>query len=167
MKSVSPLCSSMETHDHPVRLTLDELVSSVGTELAVSRWVLIDQDRIDRFAAATEDHQWIHTDPQRAASSSFGGTIAHGFLTLSLLSGLRTATIEVVDLSMSVNYGLDRVRFIAPVPVGSHLRARFSVESARAISPREYQIQWTATVERESDGQIVCVASPISRLSRA
>lgn len=153
--------------DGPVRLTLDQLLGSVGQELAVSPWVTIDQERIDRFADATEDRQWIHTDPLRAAQTPFGGTIAHGFLTLSLVSGLRGAALDVVDAVISINYGLDRVRFLAPVAVGARLRARFAVESVREISPREYQVHWQVTVERESDGRAVCVASPISRLGRA
>ena len=110
---------------------LAELQPLVGQEIGVSDWIGIDQARIDRFADATGDHQWIHVDPARAAAGPFGATIAHGFLTLSLLPAMGMAAFAIDGLRMSVNYGLDRVRFPAPVRAGSRLRGRFVL--------REYQ----------------------------
>src|SRR5205814_5534682 len=107
--------------------TIRSLEARVGQEVGVSPWVEITQQRIDTFAKAIEDFQWIHVDPARAKSSPFGGTIAHGFLTLSLLSHLSEATFSFSDRKMGVNYGLNRVRFTSPVPVGSRVRARFTL----------------------------------------
>src|SRR5580693_4866524 len=104
--------------------SLDELKAATGTELGVSDWLEIDQERIDRFAEATGDHQWIHTDPVRAESGPFGKTIAHGYLTLSLLPYFAVQNYRIEGGRMSVNYGLNKVRFITPVPVGSRLRGR-------------------------------------------
>ena len=106
---------------------LRDLEHRVGEEIGVSPWIEITQERIDSFARAIEDFQWIHVDPARAAASPFGGTIAHGFLTLSLLSRLSEATFVFSDRKMGVNYGLNRVRFTAPVPSGSRVRARFAL----------------------------------------
>jgi acyl dehydratase len=157
----------METSTNKLRLGIDDLLARAGEELAVSDWVEVDQARIDRFSEATGDWQWIHTDLERAASSPFGGTIAHGLLTLAIAAGLRSSIIEITDSEMSVNYGLDRVRFTAVVPTGSRIRARIGVDPAsKWITPEDFQVHWRVTVERESDGKTVCVAMPISRLRR-
>ena len=106
-------------------IKLRDLESRVGEEVGVSPWVEMTQERIDLFAKATEDFQWIHVDPARAKSSPFGGTIAHGFLTLSMLPKLSESTFEFSDRKMGVNYGLNKVRFTAPVPAGAKIRGRF------------------------------------------
>jgi len=113
--------------------SLRELEAKVGQEVGVSPWVEITQARIDTFAKAIDDFQWIHVDPQRAKSSPFGGTIAHGFLTLSLLSHLSEKTFGFSDRRMGINYGLNRVRFTSPVPVGSRVRARFTLQKFEPI----------------------------------
>ena len=108
-------------------VSLRELESRVGQEVGISPWVEIAQDRIDLFAKATEDFQWIHVDKERAKKSPFGGTIAHGFLTLSMLPKLSESTFEFSDRKMGVNYGLNKVRFTAPVPAGAKIRGRFTL----------------------------------------
>ncbi|OZI31161.1 hypothetical protein CAL29_24835 [Bordetella genomosp. 10] len=150
-----------------VHISIDELASSVGQELAVSRWVLVDQDRIDRFADATGDNQWIHTDPDRASGSPFKGTVAHGLLTLSIVAALRTESIQLTDAAMSINYGLGKVRFPNPVRVNESVRARFLLREVKMISPGVLQVHWDATAERMSDRMVVCFAQPISRLTRS
>ncbi len=142
--------------------TLAELQALVGQEVAVSDWVLIDQARIDRFAEATGDHQWIHVDPQRAAAGPFGATVAHGFLTLSLIPLLSEQAFSVGDVRMGVNYGLNRVRFTAPVKVGSRLRGRFKL---LACEPLEGGAQLTveAVIEIEGQAKPACVAETLSR----
>ena len=149
----------------PVRefQTLAELGRCVGTEVAVSDWERVTQERIDLFAQATGDHQWIHVDPARAASGPFGGTIAHGFLTLSLLPMFMGRTIAVRDAQMSVNYGLNRVRFTAPVPVGSEVRVRLTLLGCDAMPDGDTQVTWQATFERKGSDRPVCVAEQISR----
>ena len=143
--------------------SLDELKSLVGTEVAVSAWVEITQDRVNRFADATGDHQWIHLDVERARRESpYGGTIAHGFLTLSLLPMFLEQALHMRDVKMGVNYGLNKVRFPAPVPVGSRLRARILVLSVEDISGGA-QVVWRVTVEREGGDKPVCVAESITR----
>ncbi len=112
---------------------LDDLSTRLGEELIVSDWLTITQDRINRFADATGDHQWIHVDPERAANGPFGTTIAHGFLTMSLLPELVSAD-SLVEARMAINYGLDRVRFISPVPVGSRVRARSVLSGVAEVS---------------------------------
>ena len=124
----------MKTFQH-----LTELEPLVGEEIAVSDWLTVDQGRIDKFADATGDHQWIHVDPVRAAKGPFGTTVAHGFLTLSLLPELAQTAFEVADTRMGVNYGLNRVRFTAPVPVGSRLRARMKLLECEPIDPHSSQ----------------------------
>ncbi|SEL44330.1 Acyl dehydratase [Roseateles sp. YR242] len=144
---------------------LDELEALVGQEIAVSDWVDVDQARIDAFAEATEDRQWIHLDPARAAQGPFGGTIAHGFLTLSLLPRFFETAYRVRETRMGLNYGLDRVRFPAPVPVASRLRGRFVL---RRVEPIEggLQMMVEVTVESEAGGKPVCVAESITRQYR-
>jgi acyl dehydratase len=146
--------------------TLAELEPLVGQEIGVSDWVTIDQHRIDLFADATGDRQWIHVDPARAAAGPFGATIAHGYLTLSLLPQLVASAIELGDVGMGVNYGLNRVRFTAPVPVDSRLRARFRLLSYEAIEGGA-QLAIEATIERDGADKPVCVAEALSRRYRS
>lgn len=144
-------------------IKLRELESKVGEEVGVSPWVEMTQERIDRFAQATEDFQWIHVDPQRAKDSPFGGTIAHGFLTLSMLPKLSESTFEFSDRKMGVNYGLNKVRFTAPVPAGAKLRGRFVLAAYEKIEGNGVQTTWRVTMEREGGDKPVCVAEAISR----
>lgn len=142
---------------------LERLRPLVGTEIGVSEWLTIDQGRIDAFADATEDHQWIHVEPDRAAGGPFGTTIAHGFLTLSLTVAL-TADIEldVGDPTMGINYGLDRVRFTAPVPSGTRIRARVELTSVEEAG-EGLQVKRTVTIEREGEERPAMVAETLSR----
>ncbi|MBG6107296.1 MaoC family dehydratase [Frigoribacterium sp. CG_9.8] len=110
------------------------LLGAVGTDLGITEWLEIDQNRIDSFARATGDEQWIHVDPARAATGPFGGTIAHGYLTLSLLAPLTAQLLDVHNVQMAINYGLDRVRFLQPVRSGSRVRASASVTSAEVVN---------------------------------
>lgn len=142
---------------------LRELESRVGEEVGVSPWVPMPQQRIDEFAKATEDFQWIHVDPDRAKGSSFGGTIAHGFLTLSMVPKLVESTFEFSDRRMGVNYGLNRVRFTAPVPAGSKIRGRFKLAKYEKLDDGGVQTTWSVTVEREGGDRPVMVAETISR----
>jgi len=136
----------------------------VGREFGPSDWVEVTQERIGAFADATEDHQWIHVDPARAQDGPFGTTIAHGFLTLSLLPFFFYGLVDLRGhYRLTVNYGLNRVRFTAPVPVGSRLRGRFRVASAKDV-PDGAQLVVEATVEREGSDRPVCVAESVYRL---
>jgi acyl dehydratase len=141
---------------------LSDLQPRVGQVLGESEWLTIDQQRIDLFAQATDDHQWIHVDPVRAAASEFRGTIAHGFLTLSLLPEMFATAFKVEGVRMGINYGLNRVRFTAPVPVNSRIRGHFKL---LAYEPIEGGAQLTieATIERERSTRPVCVAESVSR----
>jgi len=143
--------------------TLERLQAQVGTELGLSDWFLIDQERINAFADATEDHQWIHIDHHRAADGPFGTTIAHGFLTLSLVVGL-TADIEmdVGEPKMAINYGLDRVRFTAPVPSGTRVRSRVELMSVIEVKGG-LQVKRLVTIEREGEERPAMVAETLSR----
>jgi len=143
--------------------TIRELESRVGQEVGVSPWVEITQERIDTFAKAIEDFQWIHVDPARAKSSPFGGTIAHGFLTLSLLSHLSEQTFAFSDRRMGINYGLNRVRFTSPVPVGSRVRARFTLLKFENIEGNGVQVTWNATVEIDGAKKPALVAEWLGR----
>src|SRR5207237_10809819 len=138
--------------------TIRELESRVGEEVGVSPWVEISQERIDTFARAIEDFQWIHVDRSRAQSSPFGGTIALGFLTLSLLSHLSEMTFSFSDRRMGVNYGLNRVRFTSPVPSGSRVRARFTLSKYEKLDGNGVQVTWNAVIEREGSGKPALVA---------
>jgi len=130
--------------------SLDEIQSRIGEEIGVSDWLSIDQSRIDAFADATEDHQFIHVDPEAAAKTPFGGTVAHGFLTLSLLSRMGAEAMVLPDsLKMAVNYGFDRVRFLAPVHSGSRVRGRFLLDSVEEKAPGQILMRHTVTVEIE------------------
>ncbi|MDN7179486.1 MaoC family dehydratase [Caballeronia sp. SEWSISQ10-4 2] len=137
----------------------------VGQTLGTSDWVQVDQSRIDSFAHATGDDQWIHVDAQRAVGGPFGTTIAHGFLTLSLLPVLMTSAFSIDGVRMSVNYGLDRLRFLAPVPVNSRLRGHFRLLACDAIEGGA-QLKVETTIEREGAGKPVCVAEALSRCFR-
>ncbi len=143
--------------------TLEELRPLVGQAIGTSDWVHIDQERINLFAEATGDHQWIHVDPERAAAGPFGAPIAHGFLTLSLLPLFFATGFEVRQTRMGVNYGLNKVRFPAPVPVGSRLRAHFKLLAFELIDNGGVQLTVEATIEREGSSKPVCVAESISR----
>jgi len=143
--------------------SLAELPPLVGQELAVSDWTTVTQQQIDLFADATGDHQWIHVDPVRAKAGPFGTTIAHGFLTLSLIPKLVESALDIRNLRMSVNYGLNRVRFPAPVPAGSRLRARVKLLECQPVADDGMQIVWQVTVEREGSDKPVCVAESVSR----
>jgi acyl dehydratase len=142
--------------------TLASLQSRVGEHLATSDWVLVDQQRIDLFAQATGDHQWIHVDPERAAAGPFGTTIAHGFLTLSLIPELADKAMHFADVQMGVNYGLNRVRFTSPVPSNSRVRAHFVLKAFEPIEGGA-QITMEVTVEREGSPKPACVAEAVSR----
>jgi acyl dehydratase len=144
-------------------LSLRALESRVGEECGVSPWVEISQERIDLFAKATEDFQWIHCDPERAKSSPYGGTIAHGFLTLSMLPKLSESTFEFSDRKMGVNYGLNKVRFTAPVPAGSRIRGRFVLAKFDKLEGNGVQTTWSVTIEREGGDRPVCFLEAISR----
>jgi acyl dehydratase len=143
--------------------TLEQMRALVGQEVAVSDWVEISQQRIDLFADATDDHQWIHVDTERAGRESpFGGTVAHGFLTLSLLPSLLVGALRMVDMKMGINYGLNKVRFPAPVAAGSRVRARLAILSIDDIAGGA-QIAWDVTIEREGGDKPVCVAEFLMR----
>ena len=143
--------------------TLKELAACTGQTVATSDWITITQEQVNQFADATGDHQWIHVDVEKAKKGPFGGPIAHGFLTLSLLPKFFESTIEVTESAMGVNYGLNKVRFIAPVPVGSRLRAHMKLLSAEPIDNNGYQMAWEVTVEREGAAKPVCIAESLSR----
>lgn len=142
---------------------LTDLSQLIGEELAVSNWVRVEQGRIDQFAQATGDHQWIHVDPERAAAGPFGATIAHGYLTLSMLPLFVDDALKFEDVTMSVNYGLNRVRFMSPVTVGSALRARFRLKSLDPLSDGGMQMVLEATIEKEGSDKPVCVAETVTR----
>jgi acyl dehydratase len=143
--------------------SVEKLGEFVGREVALSEWVEVSQGRIDAFAEATDDRQWIHTDPERAARESpFKQPIAHGFLTLSLLSELMKLAVSVGGVRMGINYGLNRVRFVAPVPAGSRIRGRFMLSALEEIKGGA-QATWDVTVEREGSDKPCCVAEWLVR----
>jgi acyl dehydratase len=141
---------------------LAELEALTGSVLGTSDWLEVDQARIDRFAAVTGDDQWIHVDPVRAAAGPFGATVAHGYLTLSLLPVMVRTAFKVADVRMTVNYGLNRVRFPAPVPVGSRLRGHFKLMTFETIAGGA-QVVVEVTMEREGHAKPVCVAESVAR----
>jgi len=143
--------------------SLAELKSLIGQEVAVSDWVQISQERVNLFAEATGDRQWIHLDVERCRKESpFGGTVAHGFLTLSLLPMLMENAFVMTDVKMGVNYGLNKVRFPSAVPVGSRVRGRMTLLTVEDIEGGA-QMMWQVTMEREGSDKPVCVAESISR----
>jgi len=143
--------------------SIDELKELAGQEVGVSDWFEITQPRIARFADATDDHQWIHVDPERARRESpFGETVAHGFLTLALLPAMMASAVALPPSRLGVNYGVNRVRFPAPVPAGSRLRGRIAVHAVEAAGGG-IQVVWAVTVERAGSEKPVCVAEWIMR----
>ncbi|MFJ9418086.1 MULTISPECIES: MaoC family dehydratase [unclassified Streptomyces] len=142
--------------------SVDELQGAVGEELGPSDWLEIDQKRIDLFADATGDHQWIHVDPEKAAAGPFGTTIAHGYLTLSLLPTLVPRLMRVDNVKMGINYGTNKVRFPATVPVGSRLRATAKIAEVAEVKGG-VQLTTVVTIEREGGDKPVCVAESVSR----
>jgi acyl dehydratase len=143
--------------------SLKELEGRQGQEIGVSPWLAVTQERIDTFARAIDDFQWIHVDPERAAKSPFGGTIAHGFLTLSLLSHLAEQTFSFADRRMGINYGLNRVRFTAPLKSGTRVRARFTLNKLEKLDGNGMQVTWNALVEAEGSDKPVLVAEWLGR----
>ena len=142
---------------------VEDLRRQMGREVAVSDWMTVTQERIDLFAEATDDRQWIHVDPARArAESPFGGTIAHGFLTLSLLPRLAADALALPPTKLVVNYGLNRVRFPSPVRAGQRIRAHFAPAAMEDI-PGGVQLTWTVTIEAEGSEKPACVAESVSR----
>ena len=140
-------------------MKISDLPSLIGKEVGVSRWIHVDQARIDAFADTTEDRQYIHVDPERARGTALGGTIAHGFLTLSLASAMNFDAVEPLDgLSMGVNYGFDRLRFIAPVPAGSNIRGRFRLLAAEDKGGGRWLLRYEITVEIEGSDKPALVA---------
>lgn len=143
--------------------SLESLRSRCGEQLAVSDWLQIDQERVNGFAEVTGDHQWIHVDADRATRESpFGGPIAHGYLTLSLLAKFAQESIRIDGVRMGLNYGLNRVRFTSPVRVGRRIRARFTMKNWEQIAGGA-QLEWTATVDIEGEDKPACIAEMVSR----
>jgi acyl dehydratase len=142
----------------------DDLAAAVGTHLGFSDWLTVDQHRIDTFADATGDHQWIHVDPERAAAGPFGTTIAHGFLTLSLIPHLLRDLVDYPAWPVRINYGSDRVRFLSPVPVGSRVRASAELVAARP-SATGTQVTVSVTVEIEGSDKPALVAQTLTLLA--
>lgn len=138
-----------------------DFIEAEGTELGVSSWLEISQDRINMFADATGDHQWIHTDVERAAAGPFGATIAHGYLTLALIPALASSTYQVDGARMAINYGLNKVRFVTPVTVGSRIRVRTTLAKAEA-GPDRVRAYFVNTVEIEGQARPACVAERIT-----
>jgi acyl dehydratase len=145
-------------------ISLDELRARIGTEIGLSDWLLVDQELINRFADATFDHYFLHTDPVRAAETQMGGTIAHGFLTLALLAPMSVSGLPAVKgVAMGVNYGFDRLRFIAPVPSGKRIRARFVLKGLVEKAPGQWQITHGVTVEVEGQDTPALAAEWVNR----
>jgi acyl dehydratase len=142
---------------------LAELRGRIGQEVAVSEWLEVTQERIDRFAEATEDRQWIHVDRERAAGSPLGGTIAHGFLTLALIPHFFATALRLPPARMTLNYGLERVRFTSPVPSGGRVRARFALLDVRDAAGGATDLCWKVTIEVEGWPKPACVAETIAR----
>jgi len=144
--------------------SLEELASLVGQHVSTSDWIVVTQEAINQFAQATGDHQWIHIDVERAKSGPFGAPIAHGFLTLSLIPQFVASAMHIADVRMGVNYGLNRVRFMGPVPAGSRVRAALTLLKAEAIDNSGRQLTWEVIIEREDVAKPVCMAESIARL---
>jgi acyl dehydratase len=151
--------NTMRTFDN-----LQALDAALGETVGPSDWVTVTQEQVNRFAEATGDHQWIHVDVERARSGPFGTTVAHGFFTLSLLPRFMESAFEVLGVRMGLNYGLNRVRFTDPVPVGSRLRASLQLQAVEALEQGGRQLCWAVTVEREGGAKPVCVAEALVRL---
>ncbi|WP_127501103.1 MaoC family dehydratase [Actinoplanes solisilvae] len=142
---------------------LDELKTFAGRDLGHSSWLEVTQDRVNAFAEATGDHQWIHVDVERAGKGPFGGPIAHGYLTLSLVIPFFSELLQVDGIKMGVNYGLDKVRFPTPVRVGSKIRLAATVDTVEEVAPRCVQMALTFTVQIDGVDKPACVARPIYR----
>ncbi len=143
----------------PQAFTAEDLRARAGQALGVSHWVTVDQPRIDAFATVSNDHQFIHVNPELAAKTPFGGTIAHGFLTLSLLSGMAKDVLpRIANMAMSVNYGFDRVRFLAPVPSGSRIRGAFKLDTVTARGDTELRVRYVVSVEIENSPKTALMA---------
>lgn len=142
---------------------VEQLRSRIGQEVAVSDWMTMTQDRINQFADATDDHQWIHVNPERAAKSPLRSTIAHGFLTLSMIPHFINTTLKLPDARMTLNYGLNRVRFTSPVPAGKRIRARFALQRIEEAQGGALDCYWTVTIEVEGADKPACIAETISR----
>lgn len=140
------------------------LKGMVGQQIGTSPWVTIEQERIDKFAEATGDHQWIHVDPERAKDGPFGSTIAHGYLTLSLIPALAWEVYTIEGARLSVNYGLNKLRFISPVKVGSRVRAHLSVASVEDVAGDALQVATTVTIELEGAQKPAAVAETLTRV---
>lgn len=152
-----------EADEDMIEIDVMKLGERLGQELAVSEWMDVTQERIDRFAEATGDRQWIHVDAARAAAeSSLGATVAHGFLTLSLVSALLRQAITIHGIRMAINYGVNRVRFVSPLPAGSRIRGRFTPVAAHEAGGG-IQVTWSVTVEREHGDKPCCVAEWLVR----
>jgi acyl dehydratase len=148
--------------------TLSDIEATLGQTVCVSDWTTVSQAQVQLFADATGDQQWIHTDPVRAASGPFGAPVAHGFLTLSLIPALFATAMDVPNTLLGVNYGLNKVRFMSPVPVGSRVRAQFKLESYEALPPVNgtaigAHMVWEASIEIEGQSRPACVAHSIVR----
>jgi len=145
--------------------TIEEIRAKVGDEVGMSGWILIDQARIDSFAQVTEDHQFIHVDPEAAAKTPFGGTVAHGFLTLSLLSRMaEQAMLRPENIRMGVNYGFEKVRFLAPVRSGKRVRGRFLLKQFDEKRPGQWQFMHEVTVEIEGEDKPALIADWIGMI---
>jgi len=143
---------------------IEALKALVGEHIGHSDYLTVTQEHVNQFADATGDHQWIHVDPERAKAGPFGTTIAHGFLTLSLLPQFFAKAFKVLDQKMGINYGVNKVRFTAPVLVGSRLRAKMTLKSCDPIENNGMQLVWSVIVEREGGDKPVCVAETVTRL---
>jgi acyl dehydratase len=143
-------------------LAYADLADSLGTRFGPTPWTMVTQAQVDAFADVTHDHQWIHVDEERARTGPFGAPIAHGFLTLSLIPTFFASALDIPS-RMSINYGLNRVRFTSPVPVGSRLRARIKLQACDTISDDGVQMTWLVTVEREGADKPACVAESLTR----
>lgn len=148
----------MTTHQPRSPMKLAELHGRIGQETGVSRWIVVDQKRIDGFAETTGDRQFIHVDPVRAADSPFGTTIAHGLLTLSLMGEMKEVFPEISNLEMGVNYGFDKVRFLAPVKSGASIRARCKLVDMKERSPNNWLCRYLITIEMQGSDQPAVVA---------
>ncbi|MEJ8848885.1 MaoC family dehydratase [Variovorax rhizosphaerae] len=147
--------------------TLQDLAACVGQEVATTDWITITQEQVNQFAEATGDHQWIHVDVERAKAGPFGAPIAHGFLTLALIPKIFAEGVEVVESRMGVNYGLNRVRFMSPVPVGSRVRGHMKLLSSESIDDKgSVQMVWEVTIELEGASKPACVAESVVRRFR-
>ncbi|MCW5628863.1 MAG: MaoC family dehydratase [Burkholderiaceae bacterium] len=143
--------------------TLSDLTAHVGQEAGVSDWVTVTQEQVNQFAQATGDHQWIHVDVERAKAGPFGAPIAHGFLTLSMVPRFFDEALTIEEAGMGINYGLNKVRFMAPVRVGSRLRGRLTLVSCDPIDNNGVQMVWDVVVELEGSAKPACVAQTVSR----